>query len=266
MFTFQSGHKGIKIGLQIQSFAFLYLTGSVIHCDDNCRCRACLGLYYWVLLRTPENQRLYLLPQKGHIRYGWSLWLVTQLPTQILQLGDDLLQSRSAVLQLSMDLSCGHVCVHLLEDVYNGRVDYKVINVNLYHWEEWLNNPNAYVYKSSRLTFVLIASWMSLFRQNRWFEWCHNLVKILCQAACWQHLHEHVLPPSLTKWRPRAKEVLDTLLLSSQETREPIPSATGWGYNLNKPTFLLIGCPWWTEAGRCGFLAHSQSCTPWMSL
>lgn len=97
--------------------------------------------------------------------------------------------------------------------IYNGRVKYKVINVNLYHWEERLNNPNACVYKSSRLTFVLIACWRSLFRQNRWFEWCHNLVKILCQAACWQHLHEHVLPSSLTEWRPRAKEVPDTLLL-----------------------------------------------------
>lgn len=65
--------------------------------------------------------------------------------------------------------------------IYNGRVNYKVINVNLYHWEERLNNPNAYVYKSSRLTFVLIACWMSLFRQNRWFERCHNLD---CVSGC----------------------------------------------------------------------------------
>lgn len=46
----------------------------------------------------------------------WSLRLVPQLGTQLLQLCDELLQSSDTVLQLTVDLTCGHICVHLLEE------------------------------------------------------------------------------------------------------------------------------------------------------
>lgn len=45
-----------------------------------------------------------------------SLWLVPQLRTQLLQLRDELFQSSDIIQQLTVDLTCGHICVHLLEE------------------------------------------------------------------------------------------------------------------------------------------------------
>lgn len=44
-----------------------------------------------------------------------SLWLAAQIPAQLLQLCDESLQSGDTVLQLVVDLTRGHICVHFLE-------------------------------------------------------------------------------------------------------------------------------------------------------
>lgn len=46
-----------------------------------------------------------------------SLGLAAKLPAQLLQLGDEPLQSSDAILQLRVDLTRGHVRVHLLEEI-----------------------------------------------------------------------------------------------------------------------------------------------------
>lgn len=60
--------------------------------------------------------------ESQHVTENRGLWvgslgLAAQLPTQLLQLSDEPLQSSDAVLQLSVDLTCGHICVRLLEEI-----------------------------------------------------------------------------------------------------------------------------------------------------
>lgn len=79
-----------------------------------------------------EQSYIWRTPQLwGHV---WrSLWLVSQPHTQLLQLRDELLQSRDTVLQLAVDLTCGHICVHLLEEGAEEKNGKQSNEVN--HWK-----------------------------------------------------------------------------------------------------------------------------------